>query len=338
MTRFMAILLTLILAPSAWGQCYGGRCYMNPRPAMRAPAVQSHSEFPFIGKIVCPGVRSNDVGTGTIIDHDKTHSFILTAAHVIRGATRILFYLPSGRVAECTLVKADGDNDWAILRCPVLGIKPAKSALSETVEIQIGDEAGVYGYAGGSRFLRAVGRVKQYVSGDKGKTWNMIETTCGTISGMSGGPVVVRGRVVGVITGGDRGCCVGPCLPRLRAVIRAVLPPYRRPVVVPVVSTPPDSDAISMLAAELAALRAEIRDITLKPGPPGKDGKDGPPGNDGAIPLTTLKSLVASEVAARMAELPPIHVQVFKGDTLIDEEDVYLGGTLPLRLIPVTKD
>ena len=336
-----AILLVSILAPSAEGQCYGGQCHVGRSAAQ---AVRSHAEFPFIGRIVCPNGSTRDCGTGTIIGADNSHSFILTAAHVVRGARRILFYLPTGRVAECKLVKADSANDWAILRCAKLGIKPAKSAIYENVEVKAGDEAACYGYAGGSRFARGTGRVKQFVSGDEGRTWNMVETTCAASDGMSGGPVVARGLVVGVITGVGQGRCVGPCLPRLRAVIRALLPVRR--VVVPVVptpppSTPPEPDAISLLAAEIAALRQKIETMELKPGPPGKDGlpgPEGPPGKDGAIPLTTLKSIVSAEVAAAVSKLPPIHVQVFKGEKLIDEEDVFLGGTLPLRLIPLTKD
>ena len=121
---------------------------------------------------------------------------------------------------------------------------------------------------------------------------------------------------------------------------------------------------------------AEPRTLAGPPGPAGKDGRDGIDGKDAdweeirqaleamvadfnsnvaAVqalaenahrlaeqantkpipdPISTDYDRLAAEVAGR---LPPIRVQTQKPDgTVVESQDVYLGGVLPLRLVPVS--
>lgn len=108
--------------------------------------------------------------------------------------------------------------------------------------------------------------------------------------------------------------------------------PVRPPAIDPLPPAPPIPEE-DKLENRVAKLEAQVAALKLQPGPPGERGpqgergpagKDGTNGRDGkdAAPLD-------------IAKLPPIHVQVIRDGKVIESEDVPLGGTLPLRLVPV---
>jgi len=347
--RFIAsFIVVCLLASIINGQCINGTCQIN----QHVPSIQRCNEYAFIGMVLCTDSAGKGQGTGTVIACDKDYSYIITASHVIRGAVKISFQPFERGPAKCTIVKSDSSNDWAIIRCKRLGVGFAKSALGQDINVKFGDSVTAYGYAAG-RFSKSAGKIKQFLSGDDGQTWNMFETTCHTKGGMSGGPIIARGCVIGVITGGNNQYCAGPFFPKLRSLILSALPNKRsdKPPLELLPTQKPNLN--SEILAEITKLRNEISTLELKQGPiglpglPGLHGKvgergpqgapgtDGLPGQNGAIPLTQIKNIVEGEVAARLAELPPIHVKVIRDGKVIEESDVYLGGTLPLRLVPV---
>ena len=364
MTRLLAIAVVLLVlsCPIAHAQqCPGGVC---PAPGWSSvsnqtnPGVRLRREFPFIGKIGCPDSTGRWLGTGTIIARDETHSYIITAHHVIRdGGPQVYFYPPGQQRVLCEIVQTNSANDWALLRSRKLEIKPAKCALLEDVAIQPGDEVAAYGYASG-QFSSSSGVVKQFVSGDDGRTWNMVETTCIAMPGMSGGPIVgTNGHVIGVITGYGDGRSVGPCLPRLRAVIRKLLPQRRRtrpvlvvnPPAIPLPTAPlpdipgfdplptaPCPDIIEFetrITEKLLEIEARIDALHLKAGPPGKDGVAGPPGPRGPAGSDSIPIDLQA-----WADANPISVELYDTNgEQIDQTTVSLGGTLKLQLYERTE-
>lgn len=133
--------------------------------------------------------------------------------------------------------------------------------------------------------------------------------------------------------------------------------PPRRPEPPPVLPGPgpeppldpplvPIPDPNLEINARLDALEALIRAIPAgPPGEPGRAGEQGPPGNDGArgqdgppgVPgLFDPATLTDAQVTALAKRLPPIHVEVEMLDSPPEKpqlkQDVFLGGTLPLRL------
>jgi len=287
------LVIWLMLSAPVMGQmCIGGSCNIGagisigrqcaPREPRPQSGVQPSEEFPFIGRVVTQdsdGTQS--LGTGTIIARDGQFSYIITANHVIRDARTISFFPPNHQGARCTIIESDHVNDWSLLRCAELGIQTSRSALMEDLTLRNGDGVAAYGYVEGSRFSVSYGRINRLMSGD-GRSQGMVEVSCVSIDGMSGGPIVSQKCVVGVIAGSDGRITVGPWLPAVRNRIQLLLPVKRpdKPVVVP--NDPPVPDepcaGITALTAEIASLRAEIQSLKLKSGPPGKEG---PPGLQG---------------------------------------------------------
>jgi len=107
-------------------------------------------------------------------------------------------------------------------------------------------------------------------------------------------------------------------------------------------ATPNDSQLAAInarldaLATAIAAIPAGRTGDTGQQGAKGADGKPGPKGDKGEPGVFDPSKLTDAQLAALAARLPPIHVEVEMLDSPPVnpqlKQDVYLGGTLPLRL------
>jgi hypothetical protein len=186
---------------------------------------------------------------------------------------------------------------------------------------------------------------------------------------MSGGPILnSEGKIVGIVTTTTGYVSHGPCFPRVRAVLRFVLPPYRRrPILVgplvpvqlppgqfvqgpappaPIVQLPPpavgdaqpspvgppavDSMLTEQVAQQAARIDALERQLAAVQTTPGPPGKDGAPGPPGpAGPPGAGPSV--EQVAAALAKMPITFRKVDAKGTPVGETKVYLGGTVDFR-------
>ena len=244
MKRILIAMACLALSsPAAAQQCYP---YCPPTypnfPVARAPIVKGPSGNLEPWKLydaivqVKAGTMVSSRCTGTVIGQDKEHSYVVTCWHLLRDGERPIYVRTNeGRNYEAEIVKMNPVNDFLLLRCPNTGIAPVKYS-EDTDAVKQNDDVTMYGFSASHGFVRTTGKVVKFVSFGSGDV--AMETTCGTSEGMSGGPIIVNGCVVGVITGSDGRGAVGPCFPRLRMAIRRLLPPYRRPQQIVVVQPP----------------------------------------------------------------------------------------------------
>jgi S1-C subfamily serine protease len=147
------------------------------------------------------GVRSSN-GSGWFFD-DRGH--IVTNAHVVQNATRIVVQLSDGRVHEAEVVGIDPYTDIAVLKVPVgAGVFPLRRASGEPVHV--GDQVFAFGSPFGIRFsmsrgvISGLGRSEaaSFVGMLQGYT-NFIQTDAAINPGNSGGPLVdANGRVIGM--------------------------------------------------------------------------------------------------------------------------------------------
>ncbi len=141
-------------------------------------------------------------GSGWVFDD---RGYIITNAHVIRGADRYTVQFSDGYTVSAEFVGLDNPTDVGVLRVdPAAGVFPLVRA-SDARVVQ-GQRVYAFGSPFGFRFsmsegiVSAIGRNAFGVTGVNGYT-NFIQTDAAVNPGNSGGPLVdVQGRVIGMNT------------------------------------------------------------------------------------------------------------------------------------------
>ena len=139
-------------------------------------------------------------GTGFV--YDKSGD-IITADHVVAGATKIVVRFKDGTTAKATLVGADASSDTAVIRVAVAADKLTPLALADSVAVEPGEGVvaigSPFGYAESitAGIVSAVGR---NIAAPNGYTIpNAIQTDAAINHGNSGGPLIdSSGNVVGI--------------------------------------------------------------------------------------------------------------------------------------------
>ncbi len=154
-----------------------------------------------IAEAVLPSVVQIEVGqsgfgSGVIYDADGK---ILTAAHVVEGATAVNIRLSDGSLLRGEVLGADASNDVAVITIDRTGLPAIPLALDD--EIRVGQLAVAVGSPWGlestvtSGVVSAVDRSIPGVDGYQ----NMIQTDASINPGNSGGALVDRfGRLIGI--------------------------------------------------------------------------------------------------------------------------------------------
>jgi putative serine protease PepD len=140
-------------------------------------------------------------GSGSVLDLRGT---ILTAEHVVRGATSVTVKLQDGSVRKARVLGSDPASDIAVVRIDPSGLTLHPLVLGSLRSLRIGDTV----YAVGDPFGYARSMSRGLVSGldrtieaPNGFTVaHAIQTDAALNPGNSGGPLLdARGRVVGVV-------------------------------------------------------------------------------------------------------------------------------------------
>ncbi|GAB4428498.1 MAG: trypsin-like peptidase domain-containing protein [Chloroflexi bacterium OHK40] len=145
-----------------------------------------------------PGPQQG-LGSGVIYSSD---GHILTNAHVIAGASRVLVTLPDGRRLPAGVLGAEPSRDLAVLRVaegrlPVAELTSAPLRVGQLV-VAIGNPFGL-DFTVTAGVVSALGRTLP--AGPGQQLEQLIQTDTPINPGNSGGPLVdVQGRVVGITT------------------------------------------------------------------------------------------------------------------------------------------
>jgi serine protease Do len=141
-------------------------------------------------------------GSGWVFDDS---GYIITNAHVIRGADRYTVQFSDGYTVTAEFIGLDNPTDVGVLKVdPVSGVFPLARATD--ARVRQGQRVYAFGSPFGFRFsmsegiISAIGRNTDGVTGLNGYT-NFIQTDAAVNPGNSGGPLVdVEGRVIGMNT------------------------------------------------------------------------------------------------------------------------------------------
>lgn len=144
--------------------------------------------------------RSGGLGAGVIVN---ARGSILTAFHVVDGATSIRVSFVDGTRSRALIASTDPENDIAVLtpeRTPEVIVPAVLGGGS-----QVGDEAFAVGHPlgyFGSLTSGVISGLERTVKGRGGKTLNgLIQFDAAVNPGNSGGPLLNRGgQVIGIVT------------------------------------------------------------------------------------------------------------------------------------------
>jgi S1-C subfamily serine protease len=128
---------------------------------------------------------------------------VVTNAHVISGASRIVVTTSDGRELEADVLGADADNDLAVLKVDAKNLRSAK--LASSADVLIGETAIALGNPFGLSNTVTTGIVSalhRSVPGEAGRTYSdFIQTDAAINPGNSGGALVnILGELIGINT------------------------------------------------------------------------------------------------------------------------------------------
>jgi len=140
-------------------------------------------------------------GSGIIIDGGK--GYVLTNAHVVKGAEKVVVSLPDGRHFDATVVGADPLTEVAVVQ--VSGDDLPQAQLGGAEDLPIGSWVIAIGNPFGYHNTVTVGVLSakgRQISGDTGIALaDLLQTDAAINPGNSGGALVdLNGRVVGIPT------------------------------------------------------------------------------------------------------------------------------------------
>lgn len=301
MKRLVIVLSILLLAGSVAAQYPPSQCLPSQCPPGQPciPSTQWRVSPPRVAVAVNPAIvrvgsrygKITDYGSGTIVERRGKTAYVLTCWHTLRdGRARDVFVVIKGRRYTARVMHTDPLWDVAVLAIADPGIVPIPLG---TTQLTKGQRIMAAGFGSGG-YRQIAGTLVGFSAPQSSAPFELMRVSVGSRLGDSGGPLLYRGRVVGVISTTSGTYSYGPCLPRLRRILRAVLPPYPnrpavivpRPVVVvpvqppsppPIVTPAPEIDYDKLAAAVLKQM-----DMEALRGPVGLPGADGAPGSAGA--------------------------------------------------------
>lgn len=146
------------------------------------------------------------VGTATLISTTDTQSFYLTNHHMLKSGAAYTLITSKEEIAA-TCVGYSRDADLAVLAAVPSKLPPLRVAAKAPPNNSL---VGVHGWTHGKLFGIQEGYLKTI--NDKG--W--FEVSVGANQGQSGGPIMHKGQIVGLVSGtNDRSTC-GPGVTTIR--------------------------------------------------------------------------------------------------------------------------
>jgi S1-C subfamily serine protease len=147
------------------------------------------------------GRMDSGIGSGVLLD---VQGFILTNAHVVDGAAKILVTLHDGSRMAATLVGTDPVTDLALLQVALPKGHRTTVKLGDSDHVEIGQEVVAIGHPFGLGYALTTGVVSGFGTPPEPRATfheRVIQTSAAINPGNSGGPLVdAEGRVIGINT------------------------------------------------------------------------------------------------------------------------------------------
>ena len=222
-TPFAAGIVAAFAALSLYGALFPGARQLTPADVHDAvaSALASQTPGPPFSELVYAGVQpslvviesdgadargtpQHGLGTGVVVD---AAGDILTALHVVTGATSIKLTFADGSTSTADVAVRQPEHDIAVLHPANLSAAAVPATLGNPNALRVGSEAYIIGHPFGlydslsSGVVSGVGRSFQLPNSDQ-VLHGLIQVDAAVNPGNSGGPLLNRdGQVVGIVTG-----------------------------------------------------------------------------------------------------------------------------------------
>lgn len=202
----------------AWGWGMFG----NPTTRWSPEAVSDylltgHTPRPAVARIVAPEHGGTSLGSGVLVDVNRSQGLVLTNYHVIRDSrSAVLVQFPDGFQSAGTVIRWDEAWDLAAIVIWRPAATPVAIAAAPPVP---GERLTIAGYGRGT-YREESGPCTEYLSPGAGYPKEFVELRATARQGDSGGPIFnAEGNLAGVLFGQNDGRTLGSCSTRVRAFL-----------------------------------------------------------------------------------------------------------------------
>ncbi len=151
------------------------------------------------------GVQTSGSGSGVIV---SSNGYILTAQHVVEGATSVTVTLEDGSTHDATVVATSSTDDVALLKISATGLTAAPIASGKpvvgTAVLVLGNPLGQYPDSVSTGIISGTDRsiqVADMTSQTEVTRTGLVQTDAAVNEGNSGGPLMdTQGRVLALVT------------------------------------------------------------------------------------------------------------------------------------------
>jgi hypothetical protein len=209
------------LLPWGWGQPAASKPAANWSPDVFADyLLTGQKPHPAVARIIAPEQSGVSMGSGVLVDANRTQGLVITNWHVIRDSrSAVLVQFPDGFQSAGTVIRWDEAWDLAAL---VVWRPPATPVALAAQPPAIGESLTIAGYGRGT-YRAETGPCTEYLSPGTGYAKEFVELSATARQGDSGGPILNdHGELAGVLFGQNDGRTIGSCSTRLRTFLASV--------------------------------------------------------------------------------------------------------------------
>ncbi|MFM7205235.1 MAG: serine protease [Planctomycetaceae bacterium] len=229
-----------------WSLGFGGNPTANWSTEHLADYMYTgHTPHPAVARIVAPESGGASLGSGVLVDANRTQGLVLTNWHVVRDSrSAVLVQFPDGFQSAGTVIRWDEAWDLAA----VVVWRPAATPVPiAAAPPQIGERLTIAGFGRGV-YREQAGDCTEYLSPGTGYAKEFVELKATARQGDSGGPIFnERRELAGVLFGQNDGRTIGSCSKRVREFLASVGSQGFTPVPLAEFS---GADAVEHVAAE----------------------------------------------------------------------------------------
>jgi hypothetical protein len=205
--------------PWGWDSSGPARAVWSPQN-LADYLLTGQTPHPAVARIIAPESSSTSLGSGVLVDVNRSQGLVLTNWHVVRDSrSAVLVQFPDGFQSAGTVVRWDEAWDLAALviwrpRATPVEIASRPPALGEILTIA--------GFGRGP-YREESGPCLDYLSPSTGYPREFVELKATARQGDSGGPIFnAEGKLAGVLFGQTDGRTIGSCSTRVQAFLAAV--------------------------------------------------------------------------------------------------------------------